>query len=166
MWTPKGQLVIIDRKKNIFKLSQGEYVAVEKVIKVPILIPSIFATMHTSKYSAINVSVCTNSCQVEGVLGQAPLVSQIFVYGDSKEDKLVAVVVPDEEVAVSRGLKVEGNMDNQGRGIETDSNQDLKESILAELMSTGKAAGLKGFEQVYAGIFSLPILLALLPSCS
>ena len=67
MWTIKGQLVIIDRKKNMFKLSQGEYIVVEKI---------------------------------EGILSNARLVSQIFVHGDSTQDKLVAAVVPDEEAVM------------------------------------------------------------------
>ncbi|PRQ23554.1 putative long-chain-fatty-acid--CoA ligase [Rosa chinensis] len=63
-WQSNGAMKVIDRKKNIFKLSQGEYVAVESI---------------ESKYL------------------QCPLITSIWVHGNSFESFLVVVVVPDRK---------------------------------------------------------------------
>merc|ERR1711907_899084 len=61
-----GALKIIDRKKNIFKLSQGEYVAVE--------------VLESAYKKNLNME-------------------QVWVYGNSFENCVVAVVVPNEEIS-------------------------------------------------------------------
>mgnify|MGYP001048336072 CR=1 FL=1 len=58
---------LIDRKKNIFKLSNGEYCAPEKI---------------------------------EDAIEKSTLVAQAFVHGESTEPFLVAIIVPEESVAV------------------------------------------------------------------
>ena len=60
---PTGTIKIIDRKKNIFKLSQAEYVVPEKL---------------------------------ENKFVQSEFIAQIFIYGDSLQNYVVAIVVPDK----------------------------------------------------------------------
>eukprot|EP00887_Chlorella_sp_A99_P003085 scaffold9.g3085.t1 len=119
--TPEGAVKIIDRKKNIFKLSQGEYIAVEKV---------------------------------EGVYKMNAAVEQIWVYGNSFENSLVAVVVP-----VAAKLKELG----KEAGAPADASEDalckhpgVKTALLASLTATAKGGKLKGFEMVKAVYLESP----------
>jgi long-chain acyl-CoA synthetase len=110
-WNPNGTLSIIDRKKNIFKLSQGEYVA--------------------SEY-------------LEGIFIRSPYVAQIFVYGDSLNSFLVAVVVPDFEV-VSPMAKEMG-IPNADDNVALCQNKKIEQIILKSMNEIGKEANLHGFE--------------------
>ncbi|XP_050227208.1 long chain acyl-CoA synthetase 4-like [Mercurialis annua] len=112
-WQPDGSLKIIDRKKNIFKLSQGEYVAVENL---------------------------------ENIYGLAYGVDSIWVYGNSFESFLIAVVNPNvqalEHWAQENG--VTGDIDSICK------NAKAKEYIIGELTKIGKEKKLKGFELIKA----------------
>jgi len=58
LWTPDGQLRIIDRKKNIFKLANGEYVAAEKIENIlmqSLLIGQCF--VHGDSYQTALVGI-------------------------------------------------------------------------------------------------------------
>jgi len=109
LWTTKGQLKIIDRKKNIFKLAQGEYIAPEKI---------------------------------ENVYGKAPFVAQSFVYGDSYQSVLVAIVVPDFD-AMKDWLRT-NNI--SGSHEELCRNDKVKQAVLADMNKVGKEAKFTGLE--------------------
>ncbi|CAI7781178.1 unnamed protein product [Closterium sp. NIES-54] len=146
-WQADGSMKIVDRKKNIFKLAQGEYVAVENL---------------------------------ENVYGNCSAIDMVWVYGNSFEAVLVAVVVPNQPAleAWAKGAGVEGDcaahcnspfeavlvavvVPNQpaleawakGAGVEGDyaalcQTPEAKSFILEKLVETGKKGQLKGFEMV------------------
>ncbi|KAJ6827157.1 long chain acyl-CoA synthetase 2 [Iris pallida] len=112
-WQPNGAMKIIDRKKNIFKLSQGEYVAVE---------------------------------HVEMAYSQCPLITTVWVYGNSFESCLVGVAVPErkplEDWAASN--------DVSGSFEELCKHPKARKYMLDELNKTARAQQLRGFEMLKA----------------
>lgn len=123
LWRPGGTLQIIDRKKNIFKLAQGEYVAPEKI---------------------------------ENILTRSPLISQCFVYGDSLQSFLVAIVVPDEEPAHLWASTNEPSLANAPLD-QLCASSSFKDAIMKEIVALSKENALQGFETVRA-IHVTPIL--------
>ncbi|GMP96500.1 hypothetical protein CsSME_00045130 [Camellia sinensis var. sinensis] len=103
---------IIDRK-NIFNLSQGEYVAVENLVNV---------------YGS--------------VIG----IDSIWVYGNSFESFLVAVVNPNKQV-LERWAEENGVPGDFNSLCE---NPKAKQNVLVELTRIGKGKKLKGFEFIKA----------------
>ncbi|KAH7841077.1 hypothetical protein Vadar_025249 [Vaccinium darrowii] len=108
-WQPDGIMRIIDRKKNIFKLAQGEYVAVEKL---------------------------------ENIFGAIPDIDSIWVYGNSFESYLIAVVIPNKQALTDWAERngVPGDFDSLC------GNPKTKEYILGVITKFGKEKKLKGFE--------------------
>ncbi|BDA42483.1 Long-chain-fatty-acid-CoA ligase 1 [Coccomyxa sp. Obi] len=113
LWLPGGRLKIIDRKKNIFKLAQGEYIAPEKI---------------------------------ENVYMRSPFVAQAFVYGDSLQAHLVAIIVPDPDTllpwAAARGLPQDMTR------LVTDPT--VTTAVFNSILEEGRTSKLRGFEQVAA----------------
>uniref|UniRef100_A0A5B6Z3F2 Long-chain-fatty-acid--CoA ligase n=1 Tax=Davidia involucrata TaxID=16924 RepID=A0A5B6Z3F2_DAVIN len=112
-WQPNGSMKIVDRKKNIFKLSQGEYVAVENL---------------------------------ENVYGLVPDIDSLWIYGNSFESFLVAVINPNKQ-ALEHWAEENGVPGDFNSLCE---NPMAKEYILRELTRIAKEKKLKGFEFIKA----------------
>jgi long-chain acyl-CoA synthetase len=106
---PDGALQIIDRKKNIFKLAQGEYVAAE---------------------------------ELEGHFKRSKYVGQIWVYGNSFNVTLIAVIVPNPETILPwcRENGIEGDF------AEAVMTPQVNALFMDEIKRIGKEAKLAGFK--------------------
>ncbi len=93
--TSPDHLVYVDRRNNVLKLAQGEFVTLAKL---------------------------------EAEFGNSPLVRQIYVYGNSAQPYLLAVVVPTEDAAA------------------THSADTLKSRIAESLQTVARQANLQSYE--------------------
>lgn len=124
-WNKNGTLSIIDRKKNMFKLSQGEYVASEKI---------------------------------EGVYVRAPMVGQIFIYGNSYKPFLLGVVSPEPELT-TKFMKEKGWWGNNTdeylspgfvkhfSSVASTHRSELEEAIKEQMNEQATLKKLLGFEK-------------------
>ena len=85
--------------------------------------------------------------KIENIYARCPLVAQSFVYGDSTESCLVAIVVPDPEVAAKWAAE-HGKADASMEQLCADP--ALAADVLQQMTKLGRADKLQGFEMVKA----------------
>jgi long-chain acyl-CoA synthetase len=105
-----GRLILIDRIKNLLKLSQGEYVALEKVENayqlLPLWVTKILASQFSSRFEY--------------------RVAQIFVHGDGLQSYVIAIVVPSMEIFPQFASNV------MGKKVSIEDPSSLEEAIKDE----------------------------------
>merc|ERR1711935_408870 len=109
LWTADGQLQIVDRKKNIFKLSQGEYVAPEKIENV--IIQSLLigqAFVHgDSLQSALVAIIVPDEEPVRSLLeaSENPSLAKASLSEICQSDKLKAIIMTEiKKIGKANGL--------------------------------------------------------------
>lgn len=87
--------------------------------------------------------------KIENVYTKSPFVAQIFVYGNSYQSNLVAIVVPDQDYVDGNYRSTEEGKQFQGKTFEELCNDpEFKQVVFDDMKRVGKAADLRGFEKV------------------
>ncbi|KAL5489135.1 hypothetical protein EMCRGX_G018193 [Ephydatia muelleri] len=106
---------IIDRKKNLFKLAQGEFVSPERLENL--------------------------------YVSASPLIEQVYVYGNSLQMNIVAVVVPHADSLVAWWTSNSNDTVGTSSSVQELCNMAVvKKLYLEEMQSCANRNGLKGWE--------------------
>ncbi|CAK9300538.1 unnamed protein product [Gordionus sp. m RMFG-2023] len=136
-WLPNGTLSIIDRKKNIFKLSQGEFVAPERI-------EGIYAHSHyVAQIFVYGESI--KSCLIAVVV---PNEHTVLTWASKQINHPHLKEMAD---SLGKHFTVSGSdLCGGTRKIwaEICKDQVVKQLILDDMKETGKKQGLQGFEQI------------------
>ena len=88
--------------------------------------------------------------KIENILIRSPLIGQCFVYGDSLQNSLVAIVVPDEEPVRAWANNIGDSSLSQSSFAEICKSDSLKAAIMSEIQKLSKAGNLNRLETVRA----------------
>jgi len=113
------------------------------ILTKEVLTSSCFATFHSFiEYIAPE--------KIENILIRSPLIGQCFVYGDSLQSSLVAIMVPDEE-PVRAWAKNQGDEQlSQAPFAEICKSDGLRGAILSDIEKLSKSGNLNSLETVKA----------------